>query len=270
MNETALITTLSDRSLPWLVVLTLMSARFIGLALVFPLFSWLNLPMTVRFAFAAAMALPLMPAMIGAELQTIKTLSAATIGLLGAKELFIGVLIGTIAGLPFWMAQSGGETIDSYRGSTAGTLFDPSLTTETSELGSVFMLAALSVLIWGGGIGVLMATMFASYAIWPPLELAPQFGKDAAAAIGVLIGSSVRGALGIAGTLLILLFAIDLALALASRSSRQFQVFELSLNIKNLAFVLVIPLLILPLLQLIATEVDGIGRVLQALQALAR
>lgn len=270
MTQTAAIALFGDTVLPWIVVWSVMSARFIGVALVFPLFSWLNLPMTLRFGFAAAMGLPLLPALMASDLPAIKALSASSIGLLGAKEVFLGVMIGTLAGLPFWMAQSGGEIVDTYRGSSAGGLFDPSLTTETSELGTAFMLAALAVLIWGGGMAILVAAVFGSYGLWPPLALVPELGPNAAAYMGQLLNSSLVTAIGIAGTLLVLLFAVDLALGLTSRSSRQFQVFELSLNIKNLTFAVMLPILILPILHLIGKETDAIRRVLATISELAR
>ena len=117
---------------------------------------------------------------------------------------------------------------------------------------------------------VLITAILGSYALWPPLAHLPQMGPQAAAQLGSLLNSSMIGAIGIGGTLLVLLFAVDLALGLTSRSSRQFQVFELSLNIKNLSYAVMLPILILPLLHLIAHETDGIKRVLAMISELAR
>ena len=62
-------------------------------------------------------------------------------------------------------------------------------------------------------------------------------------------------AFSIAGVVLIALFSIDLAFGLAARSIRQFQVFELSLNVKNLAFVILLPLLAFPLFKIIEAQI---------------
>ncbi len=268
--EPEAVRTLTDQLFPLLIIWAFMSARFIGIALVFPWFSWLNLPMTIRFAFAGAMGLPFAYIIASTQFDQVLEIPAATLALLAAKELTIGFALGLLAGLPFWAAQSAGELIDTYRGSSAGTLFDPSLTTETSELGATFMLIALALLTWSGGFAELIGTIYATFAIWPPLEFAPVLAPDMAHAGGWAISKVLVGALGIAGALLICLFAIDLALALTGRSTRQFQVFELSLNVKNTAFAILLPLLALPLLNLIATETDSIGSLVELVRAIVK
>jgi type III secretion protein T len=124
-----------DRIFPFLATWMIVGGRFLGFAMVFPLFSWLNLSPIVRAAFAAAMAAPIAYHEWTSPTFA-KTLTAVDLAALTSKELFLGLLIGLLAGLPFWAAQNCGELIDTYRGSSAGNLFDPSLTTETSELGA--------------------------------------------------------------------------------------------------------------------------------------
>ena len=46
---------LNDYLFPWLLAWTLMATRTLGLTLVFAPFSFLGLPMSVRFAVAAAL-----------------------------------------------------------------------------------------------------------------------------------------------------------------------------------------------------------------------
>jgi len=254
--------------LPWLVTWALVSSRAFAFTFFFPAFTYLQLPLSVRFAFSATVGLPILAAAANNDVSAIAEISSATLGLLVLKELAIGALIGLIAGLPFWAALNAGETIDSYRGSSAGTLFDPSLTTESTELGAAFILFAIAVLVWSGGFQVLVAVIYASFAIWPPLELLPALPTRGIEVFAPVIGDMLLTALAIAGTMLFALFAIDLAFALTSRSTRQFQVFEMSLNVKNLAFVILMPILALPIVTLIQEQVSVLDDVIAFLRAL--
>jgi type III secretion protein T len=245
---------LIDKLFPFLAAWMVVGGRFLGFAMVFPLFSWLNLAPIVRAAFAAAMAAPIAYHELRYPTFT-KTLNAWDLTALTSKELFIGLLIGLLAGIPFWAAQNCGELIDTYRGSSAGNLFDPSLTTETSELGAGLILAALAVLIWSGGMFDVLAQVYLSFQVWPPFSFFPVLERGAALIAGGLVAKQLLMALGFSGAILMTLFAVDLALALMGRSTRQVQVFDISLVLKNLALVLLLPLIGGALITIIAREV---------------
>jgi type III secretion protein T len=262
------ISALTEILFPVLLAWVFTAARFLGLSLVFPLFSWLNIPFAVRFAFAAAMALPLLQVVLVAP--ELKSLVAWELALLGAKEFTIGAVIGLMAGVPFWMAQSAGEIIDTFRGSSAGNLFDPSLTTETSELGTAFILTGLALFVWSGGFTALIAVGMGSYVIWPPFELLPSLGFDQARAVASIVSQSLEGAIGMASVMLLCLFTAELALGFMSRSARQFQVFELSMAFKNLFFACLMPLLIVAMATYLAREIAKIPQVLDVLRSLTK
>ncbi len=257
---------LTSEFLPFLVGWIIMAARFMGLAYAFPLFSWVNLPMTVRFAFAAAMSAPMAYVFAYGREAEIGSIAAWQIASLGVKEFLIGYLTGLIAGIPFWVAQSAGEIMDTYRGSSAGALFDPALTTETSEIGAAFIMVALAIFVWSGGVSSLVGVVYASYAIWEPLTFFPSVTGHNALAAGAAAGAMLKQALGMAAPTLIFLFAIDLALALATRSTRQFQVFELNLTIKNTAFVFFMPVIAGALAVAMSREITRIPALLEKMR----
>ena len=253
---------------PLLVVWLMMSLRFMGFAMVFPWFTWLNLPLTIRFAFAAAMGLPFAYVVSQTQADILQGLEATALGLLAVKEILIGAGIGLLAGVPIWAAQSGGEIIDTYRGSSAGNLFDPSLTTETSELGVVFTAMALAVLTWSGGVQALVWAIYGSINIWPIFELTPTLELDQAPAVALILKQFVTNAVAIAAVLLTCMFAADLALGLISRSVQQFQVFELSLNIKNMVYAFLMPVFALPILSLVTDQLRPLSNLLELLESL--
>jgi type III secretion protein T len=268
MNQSLLITELTDLLLPWAAAWALLSTRFLGFAMVFPLFSWLALPMILRFAFAGALGLPIAGLEMSAQFAGIKLISSPLLAILVAKEFAIGAGLGLVAGMPFWAAQSGGELIDTYRGSSAGQLFDPSQNNESSEFGITLMLAALALLVWSGGFPKLIGIVFFSYGVWPPLDLYPSISLDAAPVLAQQIGRMLSAAMGIAATTLSVLLVADLALGMMSRATRKFEVFELSLNVKNLAFVLLMPALILPMLFLIQRHLQSLDGLYELLRSI--
>jgi type III secretion protein T len=266
MTDLAVVSALTDVLFPVLLAWAFTAARFLGLSFVFPLFSWLNISTTVRFAFSAAMALPLLAIVYAAP--EMKSAPVWQLALLGAKEFLIGAVIGLVAGVPFWLAQSAGEVIDTYRGSSSGNLFDPSLTTETSELGTAFILASLALFVWSGGFTILVAVTIGSYTIWPPFELLPKPRPDDILLVTGLIGRNLQGAVGLAAVMVLCLFTAELALGFISRSVRQFQVFDLSLAFKNLFFAILMPLLIGAMLAAMSRELATIPQLLEWLKQL--
>jgi type III secretion protein T len=245
---------LIDKLFPFLAAWMVFGSRFLGFALVFPLFSWVNLSPIVRAAFAAAMAAPLAIYELTSPSFTI-TIGAGELTALVSKELFVGLLLGLLAGLPYWAAQNCGEVIDTYRGSSAGTLFDPSLTSETSVLGTALILIALALLVWSGGLIDMLAQIYQSFQVWPAFSLFPLLERSAAATAGAMVGKQLLIAVGMAGAIVMSLFAVDLALALMGRTTRQVQVFDISLVLKNLALVLLLPVIGAALITLIGREV---------------
>jgi type III secretion protein T len=235
------ISALAERFYPLLAVWLIIAARFIGFAMVFPLFSWANLPPLVRAAFAAAMAAPIAMQEF-AQPGFVKALQPLDILALTSKELFVGLIIGLMAGLPFWAAQNCGELIDTYRGSSAGALFDPSVTSETTALGSALIITAIALLVWSGGAFEIVRNIYLSFQVWPPDLLLPPLRRESALIAGGIVGRQLLMGVGFSAAIVVTMFAVDLALALMGRSTRQVQVFDISQVLKNLALVLLLPL----------------------------
>ncbi len=57
------------------------------------------------------------------------------LAMLIAKEVLLGLLIGFVAAIPFWAIEASGFLIDNQRGAAMGSLFNPSLGSQTSPTG---------------------------------------------------------------------------------------------------------------------------------------
>ena len=211
-------------------------ARGLGLLLLLPISTRLGLTGTHRTAVAAAIGLPLVP-MLASQL------AAAPVGggqllLLAAKETFIGLLFSA----PFWIAEAAGELVDQQRGSRGNnSLPDPSGGEQVGPTGTLLVLTLLTVFFVLGGLRWLIDGLYASYAIWPALDIVPRLAPDAGRqmlhVLDSILGAGFLLALPLVGAMLL----AELALALVSRFVPSLNVFDLAMAVKGLVQVVGLP-----------------------------
>jgi type III secretion protein T len=215
-------------------------ARMSGLIIVMPAFTRLGLTGTLKAATAIAFALPIVPMVVAAIAS--ERLTVAIIAALLIKEVLIGLAIGLVLGIPIWAAEAAGDILDLQRGTTAASLFDPSSTTEESITGTLFGIIMVALYFGSGGLPLTLRTVYESYGIWPPGSIFPAVTVAAAQSFVALLDNVVTMGLMLVAPIVVVLLLTDLLLALVSRASPQFNVFSLSLNVKNLVFTLLLVL----------------------------
>lgn len=152
---------------------------------------------------------------------------ALLLGALG--ELLIGLVFGLGFMLPNAALHTSGWLLDMQAGLGAATLFNPGSGSGESLLGHALMLAA-TVLFFTLDLHVLLFKGIASSQRWMPLgSVGLQVQPDAFFA---LLGSSFLWALMVVAPVLIGLFCVDLAVAYASRSMPQANIYFLALPLK--------------------------------------
>jgi type III secretion protein T len=215
-------------------------SRILGMMVVLPSFTRLGVTTVVRNGIALAFALPLVPMLVGALAASHLTL--ATIGALLFKETAVGVLVGLVLGVPLWAAEAAGDIVDLQRGASFTAIFDPQATGETSVAGTLLGLAMVAVFYGSGGLFVTLRTLYGSYGVWPIDRFLPLFGPDAAGLFLRLLDDVVTMGLMLVAPIVICLFLADILLALVSRAAPHFNVFALSLAVKNLLFAILMVL----------------------------
>src|SRR5690606_36210945 len=91
------------------------------------------------------------------------------------KEILLGILIGFLGGIPFWIAENVGNFIDNQRGATMGEVFSPLTGSQDSPIG-LLMLQVVSVLfVVAGPFLAFLGVVYESYRIWPVLSAMPSF-----------------------------------------------------------------------------------------------
>lgn len=253
--------------LVYVLATSLAVARMGGLIIIMPAFTRLGLTSMLKATVAIAFALPIVPMIVAAIAS--ERLTVATIAALLLKEVLIGLAMGLVLGIPIWAAETAGAIIDLQRGATAASLFDASSTVEEGVTGTLFAIIMVALYFASGGLPLTLHTVYESYGIWPPGSIFPAVTLAAARSFVRLLDNVVTMGLELVAPIIVFLLLTDLLLALVSRASPQFNVFSLSLNVKNLVFALLLVLYSVFLITYMGTNLGSLLHAGSDLRSLA-
>ncbi len=225
----------------WILAAVLAMARIGGAFAICPALTESIIPGVARRAFVfslACLALPPIMAQMPPGEPNLWLFSLTAI-----KEAAIGFMIGFFAAIPFWIAENIGNFIDNQRGATMGEVYSPVNGTQVSTMGLFFSQLVATLFFVGGAIFVLLAALYASYAIWPVFgghwfQMTPEaplvvLGEaDTMLKITVIVSAPV----------IIIMFLATLGLGFVNRTAPQLNVFFLSMPVKSalgLAFLVI-------------------------------
>ena len=220
--------------------LGLCAARLFGLMAVLPVFSRLGLKAPLRGGVAVALALPLVPVL--APRLSESPPGVVPLALLGLKEATVGLLLGFVVSLPFRAAEAAGELIDQQRGSPVEPAADPSGAGEGGAMATLLSLASVAVFHAAGGMEALLAALYESWRLWPPLEPLPPPRPDTVVGLLGLLDQMARAGFVLAAPVVSVLVLTEVAMALAGRATGgRFGFDGLAPVAKGLAFALALP-----------------------------
>ncbi|MGM0439803.1 MAG: EscT/YscT/HrcT family type III secretion system export apparatus protein [Chlamydiota bacterium] len=154
------------------------------------------------------------------------------------KEVFIGTMIGIMASIPFFIAQTGGIFIDFQRGSASLQVNDPIISTMGSPTGVFFDLFAIYLFFMMGGPFLFISAMIESFQLMPPdvflshsslVQSAPFWDQ-----IIILYNTILVESIKIASPALITILMTDTFLGIANRLAPQVQMVFLGMPLKAL------------------------------------
>jgi len=149
------------------------------------------------------------------------------------REAIVGLVIGFVGGLPFWVAENVGNFIDNQRGATMGEVYSPLSGEQVSTTGIFFTQVVSTIFFASGAILVFLGALYASYSVWP--VLGPQFNLASdlpVVALGTVDGL-LRDTVVISAPVVILMFLANLGLGFVNRTAPQLNVFFLSMPVKS-------------------------------------
>ena len=184
------------------------------------------------------------------------------------KEAVLGVLLGILLAMPFWLFESVGALLDNQRGALIGGQLNPSLGPDATPVGHLFKQLSIFLLMVTLGLGSLTQVIWDSYLIWPAALWFPAPAADGPGVFLTLLGDTFTHMVLYAAPFIALLLMVEFAVALLSLYSPQLQVFVLSMPAKSLAGLCFL-LLYLPQLQtLIVARMSLLGDLEHALALL--
>ncbi|MCL9783810.1 type III secretion system export apparatus subunit SctT [Vibrio sp. S4M6] len=222
----------------WVSTLAICTLRPLGVMLLLPLFSQKSLGgILIRNALVIMIAMPVLP--VYKELPILANPQMMPFVELMLRELFIGLCIGFSAAIPFWAIDIAGFVIDTMRGASMSTVYNPLLGTQASVFGILFSQVLTVLFLVTGGFNKLLNGIYASYNSLP-------MGQDIVFSKGFLVFLSHEWhlmfdlAISFALPAMVIMLMVDLALGLINRSAQQLNVFFLSMPIKSAMAILLI------------------------------
>jgi type III secretion protein T len=226
----------------YLVAAAVAMARIGGLMAVFPGFTRLGLSGVLQGSVALVLTALLIPSI--KEAWTLAPHSEGETALLMFKEVIVGTTLGLFLGAPFWAAELAGSLLDLQRASSMGNLVDPANVESANISPTLFVLFMLTLFYGAGGFGLVLETLYDSYALWPVGHFLPLFSANAGDLFLKLLDDIFAMGLMLIIPMVLILLLADVVLALVSRAAPNLHIFDLSLGVKNL----IVALLMVPYL----------------------
>ena len=217
-----------------LMAFALGSPRLFTMCIVAPFFGTAVVSGQIRTALVFALYLVLHP-MMQAQMPEFPAsmADAAFLALLLAKEILLGFLIGWLASIPFWAAQSGGFFIDNQRGASMAEGADALTGEQTSPMGILFLQTLIYVFFVSGGFVAFMSLVYTSYVVWPVTSLLPPLSQATALLFASETDWLMAHMLLLAGPIVVACLLIDISLGLMNRFASQLNVYVLAMPIKS-------------------------------------
>ncbi|MDY6010494.1 MAG: type III secretion system export apparatus subunit SctT [Duodenibacillus sp.] len=211
--------------------------RLTVFAMVAPFMGNNVLNMTSRSALVAALYLvlhvPLLEAV--APLMPLTGHLVTFLGLL-AKEIFLGFVLGWLAGLMFWAIESAGFFIDNQRGAGQASETDPLSGSQSSPTGSMLFQSAAYVFFATGAFLSYLGLVYGTYLIWPAGEMLPSSffaNKEAVFFFGGCVAKLALNMVLLAAPVVLACLFTDISLGLINRFASQLNVYILAMPIKS-------------------------------------
>ncbi len=253
-----------DAAERWLLAFGLSVARPTAMLTVTPAFTRVEFTAFLRGAVASALALPMVP-VIAFGLQR-QGWSALGLVVLTGKEALIGFVLGLLLGAPFWALNIAGDLLDAQRGATQGRINDPAGFGDVSITGTLLVMAALALFVVTGGLDTLTDLLYRSWAIWKPLGSFPQLDARTPDLLLSFLDRITRQGLTLALPPIMAMLLADAGLLIVARLASQLRIDDLALSLRNIVFLVFLPLYALFLIGFIRQDLGTLPSLMDLLR----
>ncbi len=219
----------SYESLFWALILTV--PRLLVATTLIPFLSRQTLPATmVKNGVIISFSLILLPTMQSFNVYEVGYIQTSFFLL---KEMFIGLLLGFLAAIPFWAIEGVGFFIDNQRGATLAEILNPLTGSETSSMGILLNQAATAIFVTSGGLLGLLGLIYSSYVVWPILDPLPHLSLGKSLFFTSQLDFMMMLIVVLAAPVIITMFLSEFCFALVNRFAQQLNVFILAMPVKS-------------------------------------
>lgn len=199
-------------------------------------FALTRIPRLFRMLFGLGLSVCLVSAFPSHAM--VQSLSLSVLCSTAAKELLLGGVFALAFQVVFAALQFAGRTIDIQAGFGFAVLVDPATRSQTPLVGTLFVYAAAAVFFSLDGHLELLRMFSASLDVIPLGTWAVPHSVDR---VGAFISLAFLNALGIAGASILVMFLVDMVIAMLSRTVPQMNVLILGFQVKTIVLLLVLP-----------------------------
>jgi type III secretion protein SpaR/YscT/HrcT len=221
----------------YVVLFVLSFCRVFGFMKQMPQLKELKLPQGMKFIIFLSIT-PFV--VLGQNPESVASLSIMTLALLAAKEVLIGIFLGFFVSLPFHIPTMIGDLIDNQRGGAMNTQQNPALGTESSVLGMLLALTAVTYFYSEGGLTRLVTILAASFELQSVYSYEFGFGDHFLDVSFLILNNFMQLFAILSLPVVIVMMAVDLSLGYTSRFAQSLNAFNLSQPIKALVALLMV------------------------------
>jgi len=211
-----------------LQILLLISFRAGGLFITAPILGHHSIPMTVKAGFAVVLAIVLIPLAAQAPMPAVE--SVWLLGLLAAKELLVGLIIGFFFSLLFSGVRMGGGIIGFQMGLLMANVLDPEAGSQVSIVAEFWIVIASLIFLAIDGHYAIISALADSYQLLP--AGAVSFSGPAGETIIRLSAYAFTMAIKISAPIIITLFLVSVTLGVVARTVPQMNIFIVGMPLK--------------------------------------
>ncbi|MDJ0955143.1 MAG: flagellar biosynthetic protein FliR [Acidimicrobiia bacterium] len=233
----------------WVAGMLLASIRVAGFVIASPIFK--AFPATGRMVLVIVLGYTFAEPIAGST-------DIATLIVGGFTNAVVGVTLGFLTGIIFYLFTVGGSLLDFTSSLGAAAIFDPVSTEQVTIFGRIFNIMALAMFLLLGGDRMLVAGMGVSFDAVGITGTISLSGGLAEVAVE-LMGRMMIGAIEMAMPALAALFIAEVVLGIAARFAPQSNVFLIGLPVKLFAALASVSAVLL----LVPETLDGVMSIMQ-------
>lgn len=214
------------------ISMALISPRAIVCLLILPGLGLAVLQGAARYLAAMAIVLPAaLPTFYHVQAAPPDFIVAASLVL---KEAMVGLLLGVMLSVPFWVVQSVASILDSQRAAVQVQANNASVDRDASALGGMLVQATMIVMIQAGLFVALARILIESYGAWPAYHFTPPFEPGHVTVLIKRFGEFFWHVIVYGAPVIVPLLFVEFAFAMVGVFASNLQVSSSSAPIKSL------------------------------------